>query len=178
MTIVEKAAYLKGLTDGLGIEADSREGKLWGVLNDLLSDMAHEIEDLQSDSLDMADTIDGISEDLTYLEELTCDLDLPEDFMYPDDYDEDPDDIYDDDSDEADVEVEIFEESPVDEAAADDVPEADDDGIVYDGTVYDVVCPACGEEITIDDEILASGSIVCPVCGEELEFELDEEDEQ
>ena len=48
MTIVEKAAYLKGLTDGLGLEPDSRDGKLWNALNDLLSDMAHEIEDLQA----------------------------------------------------------------------------------------------------------------------------------
>ena len=58
MTIVEKAAYLKGLTAGLGVEPDSREGKLWGALTDLLSDMAHEIEDLQSGSLDFADTLD------------------------------------------------------------------------------------------------------------------------
>ena len=29
MTIVEKAAYLKGLTEGLGVEPESRGGKLW-----------------------------------------------------------------------------------------------------------------------------------------------------
>ena len=36
MTIVEKAAYLKGLTEGLGVEPESRDGKLWSALNDLL----------------------------------------------------------------------------------------------------------------------------------------------
>ena len=36
MTVVEKAAYLKGLTEGLGIDPESKEGKLWGALNDLL----------------------------------------------------------------------------------------------------------------------------------------------
>ena len=46
MTVVEKAAYLKGLAEGLGVTPDSKEGKLWAALNDLLSDMAHEIEDL------------------------------------------------------------------------------------------------------------------------------------
>ena len=81
MTIVEKAAYLKGLTEGLGISPDSKEGKLWGALNELLSDMAHEIEDLQASNLDFAEALDDISEDLTYLEELTCDLDMPEDMM-------------------------------------------------------------------------------------------------
>ena len=48
MTVVEKAAYLKGLTEGLGIAPDSKEGKLWNALNELLSDMAHEIEDLHA----------------------------------------------------------------------------------------------------------------------------------
>ncbi|MEI3061783.1 MAG: CD1247 N-terminal domain-containing protein [Oscillospiraceae bacterium] len=47
MTVVEKAAYLKGLAEGLGVTPDSKEGKLWAALNDLLSDMAHEIEDFR-----------------------------------------------------------------------------------------------------------------------------------
>ena len=79
MTVVEKAAYLKGLVEGLGVEPESRDGKLWGALTDLLSDMAHEVEDLQASNLDFAEALDEISEDLTYLEELTCDLDMPED---------------------------------------------------------------------------------------------------
>ena len=77
MTVVEKAAYLKGLAEGLGVTPDSKEGKLWAALNDLLSDMAHEIEDLQESNLDLADIIDDMGEDLSYLEELTCDLDTP-----------------------------------------------------------------------------------------------------
>ena len=85
MTIVEKAAYLKGLTEGLGIDPESKEGKLWGALNDLLHDMAHEIEDLHASNMDHAEAIDEIAEELSYLEELTCDLDMPEDF---EDYDE------------------------------------------------------------------------------------------
>ena len=100
MTIVEKAAYLKGLVEGLGIEPDSREGKLWGALNDLLSDMAHEIEDLQSSNLDLADAMDDMCEDLTMLEEMVDAYDVPDhswddedDFF--DDEDEDPDKIYD-----------------------------------------------------------------------------------
>ena len=33
-------------------------------------------------------------------------------------------------------------------------------------------CPACGESITIDEEMLDKGMINCPKCGEELEFDL------
>ena len=96
MTVVEKAAYLKGLTEGLGIEKDSREGKLWGVLTELLSDMAHEVEDLQDSNMDCVDALDEVTQELSYLEEITCDLDRPEDFE-DDDYDEDDDDevVYD-----------------------------------------------------------------------------------
>ena len=90
MTIVEKAAYLKGLTEGLGVEPESRDGKLWSALNDLLSDMAHEIEDLQAVSSDYAEVIDDICEDLSYLEELTGDLEGAEDFdEFEDEDDED-----------------------------------------------------------------------------------------
>ena len=94
MTVVEKAAYLKGLTEGLGIAPDSKEGKLWNALNELLSDMAHEIEDLHACYDEHDEALDEVCDELNYLEELTCDLDFPED---DDDYDDDYDDEYDDD---------------------------------------------------------------------------------
>ena len=153
MTIVERAAYLKGLTEGMGIDPESKEGKLWYALNDLLHDMAHEIEDLQACSMDQADMIDEIADELEYLEEITCDLDLPEE------YDDcscgcgcDCDDDDDDDDD-------------------------DDEEIEYDGIIYDATCPVCGEEISFGQETLEEGSVNCPGCGELLEFDLSEEEE-
>lgn len=162
MTVVEKAAYLKGLTEGLGIDPETKEGKLWGALCDLVSDMAHEIEDLQDTSIDFADAIDEIGDELSYLEEITCDLDMPEDeddecdgncctCCGCDDFDEDYDFSGDDDDSDEDMD--------------------------YDGIIYDVVCPKCGEEITFDEETLEAGSIECPKCGENLEFDLDSLDE-
>ena len=163
MTIVEKAAYLKGLTDGLGVEPDSREGKLWGVLNDLLSDMAHEIEDLQASNLDFADALDEISEDLSYLEELTCDLDMP-----------DLDKLADEgcDGNCASCSFDCGEDDDDDEDEDDD---DDDEELEYDGVIYDVTCPVCGEEITFGQDVLDEGSIHCPVCNEVLEFDLEED---
>ena len=155
MTVVEKAAYLKGLVEGLGIEPDSREGKLWGALGELLSDMAHEIEDLQATDMDHAEALDEMAEELSYLEDLVCDLDEPEDFDDEDcDGDCDSCGLCDED----------------DEDEEDDEPE-------YDGVIYDVTCPVCGEEISFDEETLDKGSIECPSCGETLEFDLDSEDE-
>lgn len=158
MTVVEKAAYLKGLVEGLGIEPDSREGKLWGALGELLSDMAHEIEDLQATDMDHAEALDEMAEELSYLEDLVCDLDEPEDF---------DDEDCDGDCDSCGLCDGDLEEDEEDE----DEPE-------YDGVIYDVTCPVCGEEISFDEETLDKGSIECPSCGETLEFDLsDEEDE-
>ena len=162
MTIVERAAYLKGLTEGLGVDPDSRDGKLWGALTDLLSDMAHEIEDLQSGALDFADALDEIGDELGYLEELTGEFELPEE----DDEDEDEDDEDDEDN--------IVPFSDADGEDPDD--EEEDEEIPFDGVLYDVKCPVCGEEITFGEDTLEEGSIECPKCGEVLEFDLSGED--
>lgn len=167
MTIVEKAAYLKGLTEGLGVEPESRDGKLWSALNDLLSDMAHEIEDLQAVSSDYAEVIDDICEDLGYLEELTADLD-----------DGGLEELDDDDNlyDLADYGIGgDFDDEESDGEADED--EEEDEEVEYDGVMYDVTCPSCGEEISFDEETLEKGSITCPSCGEVLEFDLGENKE-
>ena len=159
MTVVEKAAYLKGLVDGLGIKADTNEGKLWAALNDLLSDMAHEIEDLQANDMDHAEALDDMSEELSYLENIVCDLDTPDDFC------------------DGNCEGCSGCDELADREFVDDEDE-DDEDIEYDGVVYDVVCPKCGKEISFDEETLDKGSIVCPECGESLEFDLSDEDGQ
>ena len=165
MTIVEKAAYLKGLCEGLGVDPASREGKLWAALNELLADMAHELEDLQSGALDFADTLDEFGDELSYLEEITCDLDRPEDLV--------------DDNCSGDCEnceFDCFSEDGDEEEEDEDEDEEDDEAMSYDGVLYDVKCPVCGEEITFDEDTLEEGSIVCPECGETLEFDLSGED--
>ena len=79
MNLVEKAAYLKGLAEGLGMDAQSKEGRLWAALNDLLADMAHEIEDLRVADDRLDDALDELAGELSYLEELSCDLEKLDD---------------------------------------------------------------------------------------------------
>ncbi len=74
MNLVEKAAYLKGLAEGLGMDAQSKEGRLWAALNELLADMAHEIEDLRDTDERFDDALEDLAGELSYLEELSCDL--------------------------------------------------------------------------------------------------------
>ena len=156
MTVVEKAAYLKGLTEGLGIDPQSTEGKLWAALNDLLADMAHEIEDLQDSGLGHAEALDALAEELSDLEEAVFDLDDAEDF---------------EDDEDAGPRPDCAGCCPrlADEDAGEDPDPS------YDGVIYDATCPVCGEEISFDEETLEEGSIQCPNCGELLEFDLGED---
>ena len=115
--------------------------------------------------MDHAEALDDMAEELSYLEDLVCDLDDPEDF---DDYDDEDCDgnccdgnccacgcCEDEDEDEEEVDQELE----------------------YDGVIYDVTCPVCGEEISFDEETLEAGSIQCPACGETLEFDLSEDED-
>ena len=136
MTIVEKAAYLKGLTEGLGVDPESKEGKLWGALNELLADMAHEIEDLQESQGYQADTLDDLAEELSYLEELCCDLDSPEDF-------EDLDEFEDFDDEEPDFDGVIYDATcPV---CGEEI--SFDEDTLAEGSIR---CPQCGELLEFD----------------------------
>ena len=149
MTISEKAAYLKGLMDGLDLDKEKAEGKMIASIVELLGDVTKKLTDVEDTTIAISDELDEIEED----------LDAIEDFIL-DEEDEDYDD-YEDDYDDFDDEDEY------------------DDGFDYgdeDSTIYEVKC-VCGEVIDFDEETLEEGSMICPNCGETLEFSLDDEDE-
>ena len=151
MTISEKAAYLKGLMDGLNLNTETAEGKMISSIVELLGDMTKKITDIEDTTIAISDELDEIEEDLDAIEDFIIDED--------DDYDEDYEDDWDDEDDEDDEYDEGFDFGD------------------EDSTIYEVEC-ACGEIINFDEETLESGSIVCPNCGETLEFSLDDEDEE
>ncbi|MDD4715221.1 MAG: hypothetical protein PHT34_01545 [Oscillospiraceae bacterium] len=71
MTISEKVAYLKGLAEGLNLDPEaSKEAKLISVMMDILEDAGLSLEDLEKNSLDLADEIDALSDDLGEVEEI------------------------------------------------------------------------------------------------------------
>jgi len=91
MTVSEKVAYLKGLAEGLGLDKETKEGKLISVIIDTLEDMALEIEELNEYTLDLGQEIDALSENLADVEEAVFGSD-------EDDEDEDDDGECDDDN--------------------------------------------------------------------------------
>ena len=151
MTISEKAAYLKGLMDGLQLDKEKPEGQMISAIVDLLGDVTRRLADVEETTIAISDELDEIEED----------LDAIEDFIMDDEDDEDWDDEnYEDDFD--------FEDE-------EDYEEGFDFGD-EETTVYEVKC-ACGEIIDFDEETLEKGSILCPNCGENLEFTFEDDEE-
>ena len=150
MTISEKAAYLKGMMDGMALNTDSNEGKMIAAIVDLLGDMGKRITDIEDTTIAISDELDEIEEDLDAIEDFIMDEEDYDDEDFDDDFDDEDDEDYE----------EGFEFGD------------------EDTTIYEVQC-ACGEIINFDEETLEKGSIVCPNCGETLEFSLeDDEDDE
>ena len=137
MTINEKAAYLKGLMDGLNLDTEAAEGKMISAIVDLLGDMTKKVTDIEDTTIAISDELDEIEEDLDVIEDFIMEFEDEDD-----DYDDDDDDDWDDD--------EEYEE-----------------GFDFgdeDSTIYEVEC-ACGNIIDFDEETLEAGSIICSNCG-------------
>lgn len=69
MTITERAAYIKGLAEGLGIDDSTKEGKVINALIGALEDMALTVADLEAELEELSEQVDTIDEDLGNLEE-------------------------------------------------------------------------------------------------------------
>ena len=59
-----RAAYLKGLADGMKLDTEKNEGKLLSEIIDLLADMADEIEALDDEQGFIADQLDELEEEV------------------------------------------------------------------------------------------------------------------
>ena len=152
MTISEKAAYLKGLMDGLQLDKEKPEGQMISAIVDLLGDVSRRLADVEETTIAISDELDEIEED----------LDAIEDFILDEEEDEDWDD-------------EDYDDDDFDFEDEEDYEEGFDFGD-EETTVYEVKC-ACGEIIDFDEETLEKGSILCPKCGENLEFTFEDDEE-
>ena len=153
MTISEKAAYLKGLMEGLELDTEKAEGKMICAIVDLLGDVTRRLTDVEETTIAISDELDEIEEDLDAIEDFIMD---------EEDYDDYDDEDYDDEDD-------LFDEDDFEDEGFDFGDE--------ETTIYEVKC-ACGNVIDFDEDTLEEGSIRCPECGELLEFSLDEDEEE
>ncbi len=75
MSVSEKVAYLKGLMEGLDLDEDKKEAKLFNAIIETLDEVASELSDMEEDMEDLADYIEEIDEDLGDVEEYVYDDD-------------------------------------------------------------------------------------------------------
>ena len=136
MGISEKIAYLKGLMEGMNVDTESNEGKLFAAVVDVLDEIALEVEDLTDEVMELGDGLDVISDDLSDVEDIV--------------YDEWDDD---DDDDEDDEEEECY---------ATTCPECEEE-IFFDDTMLEdgeIICPNCGAKLEFDLSDLADAAVL------------------
>lgn len=124
MEITERVAYLKGLAEGLGLDAETKEGKIITVMIDILDDIALELQDHQDQIIEISDGLDAVSDDLEDVEEL-----IYEDEDLDDEEDDEDEDCYATTCPTCEETV-YFDESVLEEG--------------------EVVCPNCGEKLEFD----------------------------
>ena len=56
----ERVSYLRGLADGLKIDEDTNEGKLFKLIIDVIDDIAVSVEDVEDTQNEILDSVDDI----------------------------------------------------------------------------------------------------------------------
>ena len=149
MTLSEKAAYLKGLMDGLDLNKESAECKMIAGIVDLLGEMTTSISDLEENAIAVSDELDEIEEDLDAIEEFLMDEDDEED----DDFDDEDDYEFDDEDEEEEDDEEVIYDVTC--PSCGEVLHLDEDTILQES----IHCPKFNELL-------------------EFEFDEDEEDDE
>ena len=154
MTLTEKAAYIKGLVEGLELDGTTKEAKIIKALVDIVDDITLSLADAEDDIAVLADEIDDIEE---HLDAVDVDLAEVEDILY-DEYDEDD-----------------FEDDDFDCDGDCDCCDCCDEDFEYE-----VECPDCGEVFCFDESVFEDDEpLTCPNCGMVIEeIEIEDEDEE
>ena len=80
MTLSERTAYLKGLMDGMKLDTETNEGKLFKAIIETLDDIALTVTDMEDVVDAVCDELDSIEEDLDNIEDYLLDEDEDYDF--------------------------------------------------------------------------------------------------
>lgn len=75
METSESLGYLKGLMDGLDLDENSKEAKVFNAIVDVLENLTMDIEDMTEGLEIVGEEIDAVDEDLSALEEYVYDDD-------------------------------------------------------------------------------------------------------
>ncbi len=154
MTISEKVAYLKGLAEGLELDdKQSKEDKLISVMIGILEEVGISIDELEDNVDALGEELDAVSDDLSDVEEI----------VYGDEDDEE-----DDEDEDGGYAGHCCGRGGCHRGRGEDDEDED---------FFEVECPTCGADITIDQGVLNAGTVECPSCGEKFALDLCDEEE-
>lgn len=143
-SLTAKAAYLKGLAEGMELNAEKASDKLLLKIIETISEIAQAVDDVSDAHDELEELAHELDEDLHDVEEIVYDEDIFDDYE-DEDEDEDSDDF-----------------------SFDDYDEDEDMGF------FEIQCPNCKEDVMVDFETLDDDApIVCPNCHQEIEIEFD-----
>ncbi|MBQ9531131.1 MAG: hypothetical protein IJR70_03555 [Eubacterium sp.] len=125
MDTMESLGYLKGLIDGLDLDEDKKETKVFKAIIEVLENMNDDLDDVYEELEYQTDTIEAIDEDLAELEE--------------DYYGDDDDEDWDDDE---------YEEFEIECPNCGEIITVDEDTVLEGG----IECPNCGENLEFEIE--------------------------
>ncbi len=124
METTESLGYLKGLLDGLDLDSNKKETKIFKAIIDVLENLTEDVGDMTEGMELLAEQIDAVDEDLAEVEDYLMDCD---DFCDCDDCG---------DCDEFEIECPVCKESFV-----------VDEDTVLEGSIP---CPNCGEMLEFE----------------------------
>ena len=152
MILSEKAAYVKGLMDGLNIDDSTKEGKVLLAIYDLVSEMANTVDEIDADVDDIVEFCNVLDEDLQTVEDYLLDED-------------------DDDDDDCDCDCDCCDDDCDCDCCGDEFyditcPSCDEEFCVDEETLLDggVECPNCGEHLEFDLEDCCEDDCDCGCC--------------
>jgi DNA-directed RNA polymerase subunit delta len=152
----EKVSYLKGLAEGLKVDASSSEGKLIVQMIDVLSEVTTQLDELQEAYQELNDYVECIDDDLEELE-LQCE---------GEDEDDEGFEFDDDDEPEHDIAGFTFVDDEDDGLEDESEPELLEDGAEGDCAMYfGCLCSECGGMFCVDaDSADSERLLICPHC--------------
>ena len=144
MRYLKKFGFLKGLAEGLHIDGKTPESRVILSMIDLFEEMTDALSEMKNAQDAQRQDFIHIKQDM---ERLGRSVDELDEFL------------------------KAFSKnfSHILDSLPDDKPVSHED----EETFYEVKCPQCGEEITLNEDMLGQGSIRCPKCKGLLEFDLD-----
>ena len=153
----EKIAYLQGLAEGINLDKDSKESKLFTAVIDVLDEIALSLEGITLNQNEVENYLEALDEDLGDLED---DI-YGEDGYYEDD---DEDDLEDADDDEDDEDCQAECECCDDECDCNNYIElacphcfsviSFEPSILEDEDTLEITCPSCDQVIYVNDDSL------------------------